>query len=298
MNRQYDFEDIEDYLSGNMAESDKTAFEAALEEDPELVARLEALRAEAQLSKLLRRQHILDKLKEWDEEEDRQRGGSSADSSRFKYRNWLPYAVAASLMALVAAGIFFSPRDENSVAVSAPVTSPGIPMPSLPADTIPSKETVKPEPTDNNLRDKYEDLSRIAFREDNFELRLMGAGDKNMSAGICKKAAELYGSGDYRGALALLKNPDSDSLTECMYLRGYVLYKMGKYNQAEAVFRKFRKMEFSDRKFDALWGEVFCMTRQLPASRPRLIELLRFMAADQEHPYSVRATQLLTMMGE
>ena len=62
MNRQYDFEDIEDYLSGNMAESDKIAFETALEQDPELVARLEALRAEAQLSKLLRRQHILDKF--------------------------------------------------------------------------------------------------------------------------------------------------------------------------------------------------------------------------------------------
>ncbi len=89
MNRQYDFEDIEDYLSGNMAESDKIAFETALEQDPELVARLEALRAEAQLSKLLRRQHILDKLKEWDEEEDRQRSGSSSDSSRFKYRTWL-----------------------------------------------------------------------------------------------------------------------------------------------------------------------------------------------------------------
>jgi hypothetical protein len=45
-------------------------------------------------------------------------------------------------------------------------------------------------------------------------------------------------------------------------------------------------------------AKVFCMTGQLPASRPRLIELLRFMAADEEHPYSERAARLLTMMGE
>lgn len=298
MNRQYDFEDIEDYLSGNMAASDKTAFETALEQDPELVARLEALKAEVQLGKMLRHQYIMDKLKEWDEEEDRHRSGGSNDSSLFKFRNWVPYAVAASLMALVAAGIFFSPKDDSSVAVSVPVTPPGKTTPSLKEDTLPSKEPGKPEATDNNMSDKYEDLSRVAFHEENFELRLMGAGAPKTSAGICKKAAELYGKGDYRGALAMLTSPDSDSLTECMYLRGYVLYKMKKYNQAEAVFRNFRDMEFSDRKFDALWGEVFCMTRQLPASRTRLITLLRYMAADHEHPYNVQATELLTMMGE
>jgi len=297
MNRQYDFEDMEDYLSGNMAASDKIAFEKALEEDPELVVRLEALRAEVQLGKLLRHQHILDKMKEWDEEEDLQRGGS-ADSGSFQYRKWIPYAVAASVLALVAVGVFLSPGETDSLTVSGPAPPPGTTTPSLQVDTLPSGEPVKSPPTDDNLREKYENLSRFAFREDNFELRLMGAGDKNKSVGICKKAAELYGIGDYGGALALLSNPDSDSLTECMYLRGYVLYKMKKYNQAEAVFRKFRTMEFSDRKFDALWGEVFCMTEQLPASRPRLIELLRFMAADEEHPYSERAARLLTMMGE
>jgi TolA-binding protein len=291
MSRQYEFEDLEDYLSGRMSTADAETFESALGDDQELAARLEALRAERQLDKLLRRQYILDQLRELDAEEDRTKGGGN---TKFNFRRLLPYSVAASLAGLVAAGIFMFSDQENST-VAAPAVRPG------PAETEADTPVATPTvPDRQRVEDgrQYDEIARFAFREDNFELRLMGERRNDSTAGVCQKAADQYRKGNYAAARSILDAPGTDSLTECRYLRGYVLYKLGKYQSAEREFRTFRSLEFSDRKFDALWGEVFCMTRQLPASRERLLQLLHSMKTETDHPYGEQAVLLLKMMGE
>lgn len=69
MNPMYDFEDIDDYLHDRMGASDRQVFEQALETDADLAQRLEALRAEAKVLRLLRNEYLLEQFATWEAED-------------------------------------------------------------------------------------------------------------------------------------------------------------------------------------------------------------------------------------
>jgi anti-sigma factor RsiW len=82
MNKAYDFDDIDDYLHGRMSESDKSAFEEALKADPELERRVEALRAESQVFRLLRDDALLEQFGKWETETTLLHGSESLQRVR------------------------------------------------------------------------------------------------------------------------------------------------------------------------------------------------------------------------
>lgn len=287
MNPLYEFDDMVDYLEGRMSESDRGAFEQALQTDAELARRLEALKNEVQVNRLLREEYLLEQFAEW-EQEERNAPKIPAKSGMVRkivaYRGWIiPAGIAATLIAIVCAGLFFhwfdaqTPQPAITGAQPEPDTTPNIPSVTLhpgdAADTASAQTAVQKSSAVRNAA-FYAALADSAYIDEDFSQALMGADNQSDISNRYARAAGFYTSGQYREALRLLEKPEQNQLEEFLYLRGYTYYHLEQYDKAEADFRAFRNFPVSDRKLDAQWCEVFCMIRQLPASRKRLDTLL------------------------
>lgn len=306
MNPLYEFDDMVDYLEGRMSESDRRAFEQALQSDAELARRLEALKSEVQVNRLLREEYLLEQFAEWEREErntPKIPANPGIMGKIVEYRGWIiPAGIAASLIVLVCAGLFFhwfdtrTPQPAITGAQPKPEqdTTPHTPSVALhPGGTrdTASAQTVKQKRTDVRSAAFYAALADSAYIDEDFSQALMGADKQADISSRYARAARLYTSGQYGEALKLLEKPEQNQREEFLYLRGYTYYHLKQFDKAEADFRAFRNFPVSDRKLDAQWCEVFCMVRQLPASRNRLDTLLTEL---QSSPgiYSGRAAAL------
>lgn len=306
MNAPYDFEDLADYLEGRMSDSDRKAFELALQSDTALAARLEALQSEAKVNRLLREEYLLEQFAEWEKEEQvARRAATGIMQIWVSNRNWIiPAGVAASLIGILCVGLIFhwfdGPNPQPAWTGAQPDLNRDTPvMPAPPArpgdfqvnatDSPAVPGAKQPDRMAQNAA-FYAALADSAFIEEDFSEALMGAENPG-NAGRYAKAVQLYAAGQYRQALKLLEDPEQNQLEEFLYLRGYTLYHLKQYDKAEADFRAFRNIPVSDRKLDAQWCEVFCMLKQLPASRNRLDRLLTELQSSPG-PYSGRAAAL------
>lgn len=312
MNPMYDFEDIDDYLHDRMGASDRQVFEQALETDADLAQRLEALRAEAKVLRLLRNEYLLEQFATWETEDVEKKTTEAAIASTpgaakvipFYRRQWFVLAAAASLAGIVVAGIAFGWFDFNAAPIEVVKTDPvehrdttatQMPMPPLENKEVMAEKTPptnKQVPQPPQVIPSYAALAREAYMDEDFNGTLMGAGDDEETEDNYTKAVKRYGEKKYADALALLIKLDSSQLQENLYLRGYVYYHLQKYEKAEQDFRVFRSFRVSDRKVDALWCEVFCLVPQLPASRNRLDAVLQEIIAKPGHAYYKRAVAL------
>ncbi len=306
MNPLYEFDDMVDYLEGRMSESDRGAFEQALQSDADLARRLEALKSEVQLNRLLREEYLLEQFAEW-EREERNTPKIPARSGMMRkivaYRAWMiPAGIAAALIVLVCAGLFFhwfdahpsqpaitgaQPKPEQDTAT----TMPSVTLHPVDAGDTASAQTAGQKSIAVRNAAFYIALADSAYIDEDFSEALMGADNQADISGRYARAAGLYTSGRYREALKLLEKPEQSQLEEFLYLRGYTYYHLEQYDKAEADFRAFRDFPVSDRKLDAQWCEVFCMIRQLPASRKRLDTLLTGLQSTPGF-YSERAAAL------
>ena len=306
MNPLYEFDDMVDYLEGRMSESDRGAFEQALQADAEMARRLDALQSEVRVNRLLREEYLLEQFAEW-EREERSAQNIPASSGMMRkivaYRAWIiPAGIAATLIVLVCAGLFFhwfdaqipqpaitgaQPKPEQDTMPNAPSVTL---HPAAAGDTA-SVQTAKQKSADVRNAAFYAALADSAYIDEDFSQALMGVDNQADISSRYARAAGLYTSGQYREALNLLEKPEQNQLEEFLYLRGYTYYHLKQYNKAEADFRAFRNFPVSDRKLDAQWCEVFCIIKQLPASRKRLDTLLTEL---QSNPgiYSERAAAL------
>lgn len=309
MNSLYEFEDIEDYLHDRMSESDRVAFEQALETDANLVNRVEALKAEKKVLRLLRNEYLLEQFAVWEnEEDDKKKSGSPDDAIEdnkifpfYKQGWWLPFAAAASIVGLIAVGWlggWFKGDTHQPSIVS--FSSDTIKSQPNPIQQTQKEENIVEKETNNSLQSdqitannsRYAPIAESTFLKEDFSETLMGSNTGDSAEDNYSKAVDLYSTGQYKAALNLLEHPDSAQLQEYLYLRGYTYYQLKKYSEAERDFHAFRGFQTSDRKVDAIWREVFCMTRQLPASRSRLDAVLREITVNPRHNYYKRAIKL------
>lgn len=307
MNTLYEFEDIEDYIKGRMSASDRRAFELALESDPELASRLEALRSEATVNRLLREEYLLEQFAQWEQEEkdaSTVAGNTGMTGKMTAYRRWIiPAGIAASVISLICAGIAFhwfdgvlrQPAITGAQPHGKPDTfhtpAPETHNPGLAVDSSGGQSPKKPSLPDPNTA-FYATLADSAYIDEDFNQALMGAENSTNQTSRYARAVKLYIAGQYRDALKLLEKPEQNQLEEFLYLRGYTYYHLGQYTKAETDFHAFRNFPVSDRKMDAQWCEVFCMLRQLPASRKRLELLLLELKSNPGNVYAQRAAAL------
>lgn len=297
MNTPYEFEDLNDYLQGRMSPSDKAAFEQALADDPTLQQRLEALRAESSVLQMLRREHLLQQLEQWSEESapEKKTDPEQVGSKTILPRNLIIVLIAGLLVVVIAIVIKIFGFTDHSTGVqpSPPPTQLAdtlqIPPAQEPiAQEAPRVEAPKPSSPDDS---DYSAIAANTYVEEDFSQTLMGDGADDAESRY-EQAVGFYNQKQYLKALKLLKNPDKSMEQEYLYLRGYTYYHLGEYAKAEQDFKAFRNFTTSDRKLDAVWCEVFCLVKQLPASRSRLDKVLKEITVNPKHPYFDRAQQL------
>ncbi len=311
MNPAYEFEDIEDYLEDRMSESDRQAFEQALETDAGLAQRVSVLKAEPKVFRLLRDEYLLEQFAEWDKEADEKKRDvtSTASSGRARakviplYRQWwAPLAAVASLVGIIAAGIvfgWFGPKTNEPAVVETKKPVQDTAKSSAPVKQQEKQERLaektplpSPKPGTDNDAEFYAALAAKNRLDEDFNETLMGADDGEETEDNYTQAVKLYSAKHYKNALKLLQKPESDQNDQYLYLRGYVYFQLTDYAKAEQDFRELRKFQISDRKIDAVWCEAICMVHQLPASRKRLDTVLEEITANPNHHYFKQASDL------
>jgi tetratricopeptide (TPR) repeat protein len=289
MNSAYDWEDIDDYVQGSMSEADSSRFEEAMAADAELARRVAACSAEPRVNRLLRNAYLLEQMRAWDKEQASPQADSHWNGWGSKGKMlWLVLLLIAVVLM-----VYWQAGDEGKD-VQKPAEVPTLLVDSSPSgaggsevvDSVVRKVREAPPKNLAAIRDN------VFMEEDFLSIRMGGSLDESTSSQV-ELAAVLYTAGQYEEALGLLQLADSSCRDECLYLKGYTLYKLGRYAAAEAAFRTFRNYTFSARKFDAQWCEVFCMVAQLPEAQARLESLLKELATQEGHPYRQRAGDLL-----
>jgi len=307
MNPQYEFEDLDDYIHDRMSTSDRAAFEAALQSDAGLARRAEALRSEAKVLRMLRNEHLLTQLNGWSTEGEAEKKTDTPFDGRpgaFSYRRWGIIALIIVAFGIVIVLLknqdMFRTEQVKETFPATPIqkedttsTAPVAPTQPIAAEEVPSApapNVQKPA----TARD-FSAIAANSYVEEDFSQTLMGS-EEDASEMPYDQAVRLYGARKYREALQLLVKLDKNREQDALYLRGYTYYHLGQYAKAEADFRKFRDYTDSDRKLDAIWCEVFCLTKQLPGSRKRLDTVLKEITSNPKHPYYDRARALETAL--
>jgi len=312
MNGLYDYDDIEDYVEDRMSETDRIAFEQVLKTDQDLIKRVNVVRAEAIVQRMMRDEYIMSQFEAWDKEAAEKktdfsssRQGEDAAASAYKKR-LIPIAIGLLFLVGIAA-FYFSQRQTNPASpTNQPVqpvkldTASALPNPaklSIDSSLIailnaPLKNKSVPKSNPDNAVAFYDALAKETYRDGNLGGTLMGGGSENNNSDPYDKALQMYKDKKYSAALPLLMHPTKDQESEYFYLRGYIYYHLGQFRKAEQDFHAFRGMKFSNHKIDAEWREVFCMVRQLPGSRKRLDAALEEITADPEHNYYKEAVAL------
>ncbi len=301
MNPLYEFDDIDDYIQDRMSASDRAAFEQALETDADLVQRVEALKEESKVLRMLRNEHLLAQLDDWSKEEGPDEKKTDATDGGEKPRAIPRSRIIMAVVAILLVGITavwmkysaVEPKpvlekspDVPMVQPDTPALKPAIPDPPFAQEpSKPPKEDVIPKP---NTSHEYDALAANSYLEEDFSQTLMGTEEDETELRY-DQAVKKYNAKQYREALKLLEKPGKGRASEFRYLRGYVYYHLGQYAKAEKEFRAFRDLAGSDRKLDAIWCEVFCMAKQLPGSRARLDAVLLEITAKKSHPYYDKA---------
>ncbi|MEQ1745626.1 MAG: hypothetical protein ABMA02_09380 [Saprospiraceae bacterium] len=307
MNPHFDFDDIDDYVHDRMSASDRTAFEQALETDAELARRVEALRAEGKVLRLLRDERLMAQFEAWDKEAASEKK-IETEAKPPVFSNARMALVVAVLLGITVAAILFkwpgcfaekptetSPAPNSGKTETSPQQSPSDRQDV--AQPTPQPDTPQPENKNQSPpSDRYAALAKRYYAGgDEFRETLSGRNDGEKSR--LAQAVDLYEVGRYQEALPLLLQPDNVRLQEYLFLRAHTYYHLGRYPDALLDFRSFRQYEKSDYTYEAQWGEVLCLLHQMPASESDLRALLRPMISDIEHPYHKKAAGVVREIG-
>lgn len=310
MESSYDFDDIEEYVLGNMSETDQRAFEASMAQNPALAAQVEALRLEPKVLELLREEARRKQFAIWEAELAAETRAMPAppikpqiEPQKKSIRRFLlaTLAVAASVLLLLLAYRILHPvntRLEPEVAD----------QPMAPVDTT-NQPGTSPGPTDKNIPERTlakqwspGDYRSLANRYYDTSPNLSGirsANNVSDSSSSYSRSVLLYERQDYQEALALLRNPDSAQLQKYIFLRAQIAYRADSIDQALADFRFLKgadngqKSSFAPFHYEAQWGEVLCLVTRLPKSSQTVHQLLTAMLKRPSHPYRAQAAKLL-----
>lgn len=326
MNRtEHRFEQIEQYLRGQMPAGEAAAFEAEMTADPDLAALVQQQRLERQGLELLVERDLFARMQSWDRETVLSQAATQPHVAKVR-----PITVlfrAAAIAAVFMAAIFgwWLLRDSQSGATESTPTvvetkpknktkKPIIrkPLPSKPrgqedgpykseeketgvAGTEPSRQQEKPAPVEEIPTAESIDYAALAgefYRERDF---IPPKGSKGASGSSSySQALENYQDGQYGNVITQLKpilsaGPDALLRQE---LLGHTYYKNRQYDAAIEQFRGImatRKQPYAKR---AEWALALTLLQQMPTKKPFFDRVMSGILADPGHPFYNQAKAL------
>lgn len=306
MNPQYDFDDIDDYVHGRMSDADRHAFEAALAADPQLARQVEALRAEATVLHSLRREGLLEKLAEWEEETP-----ATPQLTVSWYRRW-PLAAAAAVLALLLVwtlwrGFQPNPSEPGMAHQTGQPDSSTHSLPQTPSQDsltqIAEKNEDKdlPQPPKNpSAETGYAALALSRFNADYGSVRLMGAPGPQTDQHPLQLAAAAIERKQYETALAQLQKipaAQTDDYTAAQIMTGDVYFLQKKFALAEKAYRQPAQSSKDKFRDVAQWRLLLAYLAVYPQHRADFDRVMAAILAEPEHPYLDAAQKLNQEVG-
>lgn len=321
---EHRFEQIEQYLRGQMPAGEAAAFEAEINADPDLAEQVQQHRLERQGLELLVERDLFAQMQAWDREITLQQ---TMQPKRAVVRpiNILFRAAAIAAVFVTAFFGWWLLRDSGSGASETTPTvvqtepknktkNPVIskPKPAKPAGPQnapfkknetetgvavqePARKPETPAPLEEMPQNETVDYAALAgeyYRERDF---IPPVGSKSGSGSASyDQALDSYRNGQYGNVITQLKpilnlGPDALSRQE---LLGHTYYKNRQFDAAYEQFRDIaasRKQPYAQR---AEWAMALTLLQQMPAKKPLLDRVLATILADPGHPFYSRAKAL------
>lgn len=302
MNTLYDFEDIDDYVKGRMSDADRVAFEAAMGDDPKLAAQVEALHAEATVLRSLRREGLLEKMAEWEQE--------IPAKPRIvpMWRRWPLMAAAAAITLLLVWTLW--PDFQTKQSGPGIVGQPGLHDSSSDKTasnglndslTKSPEKRVVPSQKQTPTESPYAEMAIRNFNTDYSSINLMGdqaaAGDRNP----LQLAAEAIEGKRYEAALGYLKkipSGNADDYTAAQIMAGDVYFLQKKFALAEKAYiqpAQSKKDKFRD---VAQWHLLLTYLAVYPQKSSDFERIVTTILNDPDHPYVERAKKVQSQMNK
>lgn len=273
-NRQYDFEDLEDYLLGRMSEPDRIAFESAMEVDGFLQSRVEALRKEKEVLYYLRRAMMKQNMAAW----RAQHLSAVSPQSEPAGRRRLVIGVLAVALAITLLTIFIwhyhrsTTRELPSSAPQPPAFIPDTPAQPPPGagalHRLPPPSAPQAATRPKNWPLLGEQAYKVLVKKD----VLMGDASER---DIADSVLTLISQGLLDDAFRMAYRMDTTQSAAQLYLAHIAQLKRD-YTGAARWYGMLKQNPGNVRfRLDAQLNEIACYIYLLPESRPILTPLMR-----------------------
>lgn len=275
-NRQYDFEDLEDYLLGRMSEPDRIAFESVMKVDEALQSRVEALRKEKKVLYYLRRAMLKEKMAVWRAEHLSDNSLSSESSGRRRLVTGVLAAALAITLPLICIWYYHrsTTRGLPSPVPSSerPVLIPDTPAQFPPAAAVPDNLPPPSAPQAGARLENWPRLGEQAYKVLVKKDVLMG---DVIERDIADSVLTLIGQGLLEDAFLLAHRMDTTQSAAQLYLAHIAQLKRD-YAGAARWYGLLKQNPGNVRfHMDAQLNEIACYIYLLPESRPILLPLMR-----------------------
>lgn len=279
MDNNYNIEEIEQYIHGKMSDAEKKAFETKMNANEELRAEVDLYRdmmisidmeGEDELRAKLKATRSKLEKDDFFKEENKQKSNIKIMTNNTKSKSGFSrYAIAATLLALVAAGIYLFNTSQQ-----------GDPMREGFA------KFYKPE--SKMIKGKIGDLRSLG----------MASPNKGYQDSLAM-ALELYDSTEFEKARVLLdeiltKYPNVEDVTANFYM-GLTLLEQGQYGKASKHLLPISERNDSPYFENAQWYLMLCYTMfNTSEGDSNAKKLLKIMADNSGHEYNDPAEQWLS----
>ncbi len=324
-------EEIEAYLTGQMSEAERQAFEQRLLQDKVLADAYELQKLEHQSMEVLIERDLRLSMQSWKDappvnpfENDRDStldSGMEKDTAQIipmpsRRRQWIWIAAAIATVIISIFGISRYLRTPDNL----PIVQEDQQNTSLPVDTL-QIETPSPvvneeqeivtspssptPPAQENTIPKREPNKTTLLALAAYEQSELPDFASNLKSGIQQqdtaaivKAATRFDAGDYRTALDLLGPPQAEDQSDVRFLRGHLYLRLKQYKEAVPEFAYIAADELRPKHEEARWFLLLSYLADFDSFPSEFAKLAEELASDEFSPYQQEVVALLKKLEE
>lgn len=267
---------IEDYNLGRLAPEQLEAFEAAMKTDAALTAAVQAHRAEWEMQEIMAENLLRAQIRQTFTDQP------PPDAKHWLLKNWA--WTALTLLFLGIAGVLFFQKtpSESLPEITPPAT--------LPADTVPARDTFAPKPNVPEVQPPQPlDPRKYAMAAYRFpdELTTTRGEETEDTLALANKA---FIEKNFRRVLQLLATLPEEERQEALAIRAHAQFGAGRYADAARDFAELEKGGIYRR--EAQWFGLLAQMAA-PGNDKRLwMKKLDEIRKDARHPYQKAAEGL------
>ena len=283
-------EQIRAYLKGRLEGPALRQFERLLDDNADLTRSLALRRAEMAASELLIASETREWFKTWGEE--------MPPPQKSALKSVVLWILGSGLFLTVLLWAIWPQTPPNTTDTPSVVKPSEGSMPKVsPKTTLPSAAAVPTKP--DQRRPAAQAYVAMALQQLPNPVRSnVRRSGPDTTIGALRKAQLAFADGDYPQTLALLAQTDSAQAQSAAFLAAHALFRLKRFDEAEARFAELMDRNSRQYKFQSEWGLLMCRLAGLPDEKKAFHDQLDAILKQKDHPYFNQAEALKMMNDE